>query len=217
MPCQWTQGIPANIASNAPYEVVIHTVPGVTLTEFLDANESSLADRYRYVDLESNGNRNMTITNEGRLALFDSITIHPDLAKIAALDTVMANDDRHSSNLHYDSNTDRFYAIDNEYSFGDRDTPEFYKSAILVGLNDTNLNDLDSEKLKNLRTYASTLRKITRTNPPESVMRRMDRYTTAVEGKPYTDPYLYDRMDLYTSSHRTAVEIADYIEGRLGK
>ena len=101
-----------------------------------------------------------------------SMSRHEDLCKIVALDTFIANTDRHKSNFFYDRETDHYYAIDLERSFSHNIATyanKFVKSVL-------NGREMVSKKeLHALRIYRDTLKNLLRLHTPESL------YDTLVE------------------------------------
>jgi hypothetical protein len=85
----------------------LHTkVPGNTI-------RTSTHNLYSKLDIKQATDNNLPFDRQGlnERTIF-SMSLHPQLPKIVALDTFIGNKDRNKANILYDSVTDAFYAID---------------------------------------------------------------------------------------------------------
>lgn len=101
-----------------------------------------------------------------RLVL-QGMATHPDLPKIVALDTFIANGDRHRQNFFYDPETNRYSAIDLESSFK-MDLAAFACKFIssLTRDEDPILSD---EEVHGLKVYRKVLKQLIKLHTPESL------------------------------------------------
>jgi|GEM_PF-594046 len=96
-----------------------------------------------------------------------NMAFHPDLSRIAAFDTFIANGDRHAGNFFYDPATNHYYAIDLESSFK-RDSARYACELVISMLKDKKCS-LSDREVKGLVTYRDTLNRLILRFPPEVV------------------------------------------------
>ena len=178
IPCQWVRGIPGDLVDRNPIRGVhehgsatLHRlVPGESIESLL--NKGELPDKYKGIELTPS------------LSLSEAIK-HPDLARIAALDVALGNPDRHEGNIFYDRSKDRFYAIDNGcvlYGFYNsvetrRDVRDAYDAH--------QFKNFTPEERSNLTVFGMTLDRISRSNTPDAIVKRLTRYSQGLASSAY--------------------------------
>lgn len=199
IPCQWVRGIPAELIDRNPIKGVredgsatLHKlVPGESVESLL--NRGQLPSQYRGLELSPN------------LSL-PEILKNPDLARIAALDVALGNPDRHEGNLFYDKPKDRFYAIDNGcVLYGSYNSVEVRRQ-IQDAYTSHQFKNFTPEERSNLSIFGMTLDRISRSNPPESISRRLNRYTQGMAGSSYDSGEVRLRVSAITA--KMAIPIA---------
>ena len=101
----------------------------------------------------------------------ESMSAHPDLAKIAALDTFIGNPDRHNRNIFYDKKNDRYTAIDSEFAFykdGAKPANEYFSKLDFA--------TLSPKEMQGVRIYLDTLKSLSSKNPPSATKSKMYGY-----------------------------------------
>ena len=141
-------------------------VPGRTLTEEVKENTAS---PYRFVNIKQTGGLNKD--------MLPALGLHPDIAKIAALDTFTGNWDRKGDNLMYDAASDSFAGIDSGLAFSSDLAQKTYRN-----LKDLNVSDLSKDELNGLQTYVDTLKKIHGNKKPDIVKSRYSAYISQEKG-----------------------------------
>lgn len=149
--------VPCSFKFYKDYPATLHTfVPGMTVRNVK-----------RFHDL------NINQTKQGGLTpwLIEQMARHPDLPKIAALDTFLGNK-RNRDNLLYDEKSDRFYAID----FGSTLRRPFARTSIAVakGLISRSISLKDSE-MQALFTYYTALKDLLASYPLKKLIACFER------------------------------------------
>ena len=101
------------------------------------------------------------------LEVVENLVRHPDLQKIAALDTFVGNGDRSLPNVFYDAKRDQFYGIDMAASFI-APLAEYACNQISEG------TPIDQEELE---VYRETLKSLYRVVTPDLVANLLDFFT----------------------------------------
>jgi hypothetical protein len=102
-----------------------------------------------------------------------SMALHKDLARLAALDTFIANGDRHRGNFFYDEKTDRFFAIDLESSFK-KDLAHFGAKFIsTLSRSKTRQAQLSAQELEGLCIYRDTLKRLLSKHTPSGTYQKL--------------------------------------------
>jgi len=105
-----------------------------------------------------------------------SMALHKDLSRIAALDTFIANGDRHRANFLYDQETDTFFAIDLESAFK-KDLAYFGVKFLINLLQDKEKQaQLSAEEIQGLRIYRDTLKRLLSKHTPNSLYQKFLTY-----------------------------------------
>jgi hypothetical protein len=105
-----------------------------------------------------------------------SMGLHKDLARLAALDTFIANGDRHRGNFFYDEKTDRFFAIDLESSFK-KDLAHFGAKFISnLSRSRARKVELSAQELEGLCMYRDTLKRLLSKHTPSSLYHKLLAY-----------------------------------------
>ena len=145
------------------YPATIHSfVPGKTLRHSKMSDQVTLNQRCR-----KSNDSDCGLT----LDIIQTMSLHPDLAPIAALDTFVGNN-RHDSNLMYSEKDDRFYSID-------------YGAAFKVNLARKSIGSvqrllrqrdvsLSSSELGALEVYRATLSQLIALYPPAILSQKFD-------------------------------------------
>lgn len=120
---------------------------------------------------------------------------HPDLAKIAALDTFLGNADRSPPNLFYDNISDRFCGIDMAAAFS---SPLALSACNqLRAMKKEHFTD---KELAALQDYVDTLAFLVETWPPERQERALLEYSERAgfkKGNPLFDQDVADRIEFH--------------------
>lgn len=101
---------------------------------------------------------------------------HFDLCAITALDTFIANKDRHRGNFFYDYEADRFYAVDLESAFGLNLAD--YACDLISSLLLEKRKSLTRKEIRGLIVYQKTLIKLVHLHTPESLFEKLVSLTT---------------------------------------
>ncbi len=178
-------GIPANkiklIPCNVPFvgkkklhkPATLHTfVPGV-LVNRVSLITSQYAVSLQLVEKERKGDKIIEEVFGITRDIIRNMSVHSDLPKIVALDTFLANHDRHRGNLFYDEETDHFYVIDLEGSFG-RDLAKLIYEYFLMVLSKKNIIFSKGE-IKALVIYRAMLKKLIAEYNPEKISAQLDK------------------------------------------
>lgn len=147
----------------------------------------------------------MSIYIQQSIGLTDTILTtmiaHQGLCDIVALDTFIANADRHRGNFFYDQESRRFYAIDLESSF-DKNLAIYSCKFIKAMLNTENIQ-IEPPVLVVLKKYQKTLKKLIKQHTPESLCEKLVEY--AAQGGIFmrsAQSAVRDRLN----SHKEAIE-----------
>ena len=133
----------------------LHTfLPGVSV-KYLPKHLREYAVSLRQVLKE--GNVSHKVGGFTRV-LVSRMSLHEDLPKIIALDTFVANHDRHRGNYFYDEETDRFFAIDFEVAFRKNLAEKVYQSFIEM-IEDKNLI-FSAEEIEGFVIYRDMLKRL---------------------------------------------------------
>ncbi len=151
----------------------LHTfVPGVLLNN-LPKELSHYAVSLQLVQKERKNGKIIKAVFGITRNVIKNMSEHPDLAKIVALDTFLANHDRHRGNLFYDEETDHFYVIDLEGSFR-RDLARCVYEYFYMVL--VNKNVVFSKKeINGLVIYRDMLKKLVVSYSPSSLNAKFDK------------------------------------------
>jgi hypothetical protein len=106
------------------------------------------------------------------------MALHPDLPKIVALDTFIANADRHRGNFFYDKKSDHFFAIDLESSFN-KNLASYACDLIKLMIADKQ-EIISEQELAALKVYRNVLKKLIKQHSPEGLFRKIVEF--AVKG-----------------------------------
>ena len=105
--------------------------------------------------------------------IIERMSIHPDLAKITALDVFIGNYDRSGSNLFYDQQMDRFFGIDLERSFY-VDLAQYacnnFKKMINDGITFT------KQEIYGIKIFKETIEQLYENNPPEKIALQLEQF-----------------------------------------
>ncbi len=113
IPSQKVWIIPKNTVNNLHYKNQI-----ATLHTFLPGETLLINNIYQDLDIRQRYSKDMDPKKMGITRnVIHQMSRHPDLPKIAALDTAVGNVDRSLHNILYDKKTDRFWSIDMDNSF----------------------------------------------------------------------------------------------------
>jgi len=96
--------------------------------------------------------------------LIKLMSLHEDLPKIIALDTFIANHDRHKGNYFYDEKSDHFFVFDFEAAFRRNLAEKVYRS-LSVMIKDKDLT-FSPEEIKALAIYRDMLKRLIDEYPP---------------------------------------------------
>lgn len=99
---------------------------------------------------------------------------HPDLPRIVALDTFIANADRHRGNFFYDPKSDHYFVIDLESSFG-KNLASYACKLMKTFIN--NNTSLSRAELEALHLYGATLKKLIKLHTPEQLYEKLVNYS----------------------------------------
>lgn len=105
--------------------------------------------------------------------IISHMLVHPDLPKIAALDTFVGNADRSAPNLFYDETTDSFCGIDMAGSFNSLLAQEACRQIELLL---TNQILLSRDEVMGLELYLKTLQELMQKYPPEKIIHVLQNY-----------------------------------------
>ncbi|MCX5925406.1 MAG: hypothetical protein NT124_03915 [Candidatus Dependentiae bacterium] len=100
---------------------------------------------------------------------------HKDLPKIVALDTFIANADRHGGNFFYCSQANRYYAIDLESSF-DKNLAR-YACSLIRAMLDNQDEIITEQELEGLYVYHKTLKRLLKRHSPESIYEKLHEFS----------------------------------------
>lgn len=100
-----------------------------------------------------------------------NMALHPDLPRIVAFDTFIANADRHRGNFFYDKKSNRFYAIDLESSFNKE--LAIYACDLIAWMINNNNEELSAQELVGLRVYRDVLKKLVKKYSPEILYEKL--------------------------------------------
>ncbi len=149
--------------------------------------------------------------------VISSMRLHPDLARMAALDTFLGNKGRHEANYFYDKVTDRFYAIDMDKVYNSNDDKDLISK---IACDQVRVM-LDTKKvfrhnvLEGLNLYKETLQQLVELFPPARIYELMDEFSLASGFKKAYLPEIASRVDGIKSavrqSHRYVVELLDLL------
>ncbi|MCX5925405.1 MAG: hypothetical protein NT124_03910 [Candidatus Dependentiae bacterium] len=103
--------------------------------------------------------------------VINNMASHQDLPQIVALDTFIANADRHKGNFFYCSRSNRYYAIDLESSFDQN--LAYYACKLIRGMLDNEQEIITQQELEGLRIYRKTLKRLLKRHSPESMYRKL--------------------------------------------
>lgn len=106
--------------------------------------------------------------------IIQNMAQHPDLPCIVALDTFIANADRHRGNFFYDLKTDHYFVIDLESSFN-KNLASYACTLIKTMLSNEKLS-LSLAELEALDLYRSTLKKLIKLHTPEKLYNKLIEY-----------------------------------------
>jgi hypothetical protein len=102
------------------------------------------------------------------------MSLHPDLPKIVALDTFIANIDRHKGNFFYDISSDHFFLIDLESSFNKN--VGAYACRCIASMMCNKDEQVSVQELGALESYRDMLKLLLELHSPESLYRIMVEY-----------------------------------------
>jgi len=131
--------------------------------------------------------------------IVQSMAMHPDLPKIVAFDTFIANVDRHNRNLFYDQKSNHFFAIDLEYAF--EYNVAMYACRFISSLIAAQNTSMSVRDLRSLRSYKDVLSGLIKHYSPESLHEKMISF--AVEAN------LITRSSVETSLYKCKQKIAE--------
>ncbi|MCX5925409.1 MAG: hypothetical protein NT124_03930 [Candidatus Dependentiae bacterium] len=99
------------------------------------------------------------------------MALHPDLPRMAALDTFIGNADRHCGNFFYCPESNRYYAIDLESSF--RNNLGFYACNCIKSMINNKHETISKKELGGLISYRNTLQLLIQIHTPESIYKSL--------------------------------------------
>lgn len=134
------------------------------------------------------------------MSVIHEMAAHPDLPRIAALDTFVGNADRSSPNLYYDETRDRFCGIDMAAAFS--------SPLALVAceqLKERKKSHFTPHELSALTSYAATLESLIKKWPPEKQERILLKYSAFAGFKKET--FLFDQnVDNRIEFHKRCIQ-----------
>jgi len=150
-------------------------------------------------------------------AVVKSMALHPDLPRMAAVDTFLGIKGRGPANYFYDKATDRFYMIDMDKTFnvsGGKD--------LISGIACENIRSwikarkvFKPTEIQGLQSYKETLQQLVDMFPPERIHELMDEFSLASGFKKTYLPEIASRVDrikeTVTQSHQYIVELIDLL------
>jgi hypothetical protein len=145
-----------------------------------------------------------------------SLALHPDLPKIAALDTFMGNWDRGRSNLFYDKTSNSFHGIDMGVSLSHKPFGASLSQVTKKNFEKADFSKLSPEQIKAADSYLSTLKTLYRDNPPAKIERRLASYN-ALDNGDWRILGRYAGMKSIQDNHTQAGELIKTLESKLGK
>lgn len=104
------------------------------------------------------------------MKVVQSMALNPDLCKIAALDTFIANIDRNGNNFFCDEESSQFFAIDLEHSF--KHNLALCACRFIVSLINDKENVLSAKELQALHAYKDILHVLIKLNTPKSLYKK---------------------------------------------
>lgn len=145
------------------------------------------------IDLQQKDQSNQAWNAKFTKDTLSAMSSHPDLAKIAALDTFVGNLDRHSGNLFYDQKSDRYTAIDSAWAFdfnASRAAKKFFE--------DLDFSSLSAEEKSGIEEYSKTMRTLVRNNPPKKTKGSIYGYAAKSGENVFTNAFreMYSRQKI---------------------
>ncbi len=103
--------------------------------------------------------------------VIDTMSKHPDLPRIVALDTFLGNNDRSAPNVFYDAKGDRFYGIDMGSCLIGNLAQCAHEKILLYS---AEISSLSTQELQGLVSYRKTLQSLTEQFPPANMISLLD-------------------------------------------
>jgi len=123
--------------------------------------------------------------------IITNMSCHPDLCRIAALDTFIANGDRHTGNLFYDDVSNRYYAIDLASSF--KYQAACYARDLISSMLKEKKCVLSKKAIEGLSIYRDTLKRLVQHCHPDRLYECM--LNCAKQGDFITCPGVVRRVE----------------------
>jgi len=154
-----------------------------------------------------------------RRMLVYRMSLHEDFPKIIALDTFIANHDRHAGNFFYDEETDHFFAIDFEAAFRKNLAENVYKCFVSMAKDKKLL--LSPEEVKSLVVYRDMLKKLVDTYNPEILYSRMDELMDKARSDAIRKEINWDKKEWYKemmlANYNSCNKVIDILETLIEK
>ncbi len=177
LPANWVRIIPAGFA--LPGKLVmqrpatLHTVvPG----------KASKFSKFSKINIKQYKRKDPKDKRGFRYEVIHSMSLHPNLSVIVALDTFIGNGDRTRANFFYDEKSDTFWMIDMEGAYR-RNLSDLACQFIQKLLNNQLFNFTEAE-IKGLIIYRNTLKKLSKNHPPHILHKRLDEFIFQAGIKP---------------------------------
>ena len=154
------------------WPATIHTlVPGCQLSELKESNP--------YYRLYIKQDNNLELPEE-KLGLnrkvIANMSLHPDLAKLVALDTFLSSESRHTGNCFYDEKSDHFYVIDMDQIYNSGKNRALCTSLACYQIKRMLKNKsikFSVHEIEALKRYKATLKKLIKNFPPKKLHNKM--------------------------------------------
>lgn len=188
-------------------------VSGICVEDHLPWEGFDMHQRYRTPFMEKKKGKLDPSEKGLRIEVIRTFAKHPDLAKIAALDTYLGNMDRSSPNLFYDAEHNRFYGIDMGNSFkGNLTELAFHKICQY-----DEEEQLNPEDIAGLKIYADTLHALVKHFPAYKCAKLLDEYLAKEEFKAHSkNQDLKDKVvktrRVMRKNYESAFVLLDYLD-----
>lgn len=135
-------------------------------------------------------------------AVIQSMAMHPDLARMVALDTFIANSDRHRKNYFYDQKSNRYIAIDLENSF--RSNLAAYACTCVKNMINDTKEQFSQEELCALLMYKKALEHLISLHTPASLYSKLVEFSAMGNIETYVSPEtITKKLQIYKENIET--------------
>lgn len=160
----------------AEYPGTLHLrVPGIRVEELAPWPDFDLHQKFRSAYVTALRGPLPSKKIGLRKEVIETMSGHPDLPKIVALDTVTGNNDRSNSNIFYDEVTDRFYGIDMGNCLADNLAARACEQLERLSVSYT----FSSDEQRALKEYKDALTDLTIRFPPDKTIPLLEHYLEA--------------------------------------